>query len=129
MFVKEDLILPQHYTFFDFIVTKVWRYSPVRCLNVIDAQARGKSGPLFIFEMSDDVVISANRTVAREEAHIGKARQRKLDAHRLIGRTQVLLRSWYERNKHIFPASRWEPYDPEKKWEKYTMTDTPSRNV
>jgi protein FAM50 len=21
-------------------------------------------------------------------------------------------RSWYERNKHIFPASRWEVYDP-----------------
>ena len=34
---------------------------------------------------------------------------------------KVVLRSWYERNKHIFPASRWEPYDPEKKWEKYTV--------
>ena len=21
-------------------------------------------------------------------------------------------RKWYERNKHIFPASRWEVYDP-----------------
>ena len=35
---------------------------------------------------------------------------------------KVVLRSWYERNKHIFPASRWEPYDPEKKWEKYTVS-------
>lgn len=32
-----------------------------------------------------------------------------------------MLRSWYEKNKHIFPASRWEPYDPEKKWDKYTV--------
>ena len=27
-----------------------------------------------------------------------------------IGR--VILRSWYEKNKHIFPASRWEAFDP-----------------
>lgn len=27
----------------------------------------------------------------------------------------------YERNKHIFPASRWEVYDPQKKWDKYTI--------
>lgn len=35
---------------------------------------------------------------------------------------KVVLRSWYEKNKHIFPASRWEPYDPEKKWDKYTVS-------
>lgn len=34
----------------------------------------------------------------------------------------MCLRSWYERNKHIFPASRWEPYDPTKNWEKYTVS-------
>lgn len=39
MFVKEDLILPHHQTFYDFIVTK----------------ARGKSGPLFQFDVHDDV--------------------------------------------------------------------------
>jgi hypothetical protein len=32
------------------------------------------------------------------------------------------VRSWYERNKHIFPANRWEAYDPEKTWEKYTVS-------
>ena len=25
---------------------------------------------------------------------------------------------------NIFPASRWEPYDPEKKWDKYTVSGT-----
>lgn len=39
---------------------------------------------------------------------------------------KVVLRSWYEKNKHIFPASRWEPYDPEKKWDKYTVGKTAS---
>lgn len=32
-------------------------------------------------------------------------------------------RSWYERNKHIFPASRWEPFDPTKSYDKYTISD------
>ncbi|KAK7802186.1 hypothetical protein U0070_008726 [Myodes glareolus] len=44
-------------------------------------------------------------TVEKDESHAGK----------------VVLRSCYGRNKHIFPASRWEPYDPEKKWDKYTI--------
>ena len=39
---------------------------------------------------------------------------------------KVVLRSWYEKNKHIFPASRWEPYDPEKKWDKYTVSGRPA---
>lgn len=91
MYVKEDLIIPQHYSFYDFIVTK----------------ARGKSGPLFSFDVRDDVRLTNDAKVEKEESHAGK----------------VCLRSWYERNKHIFPASRWEPYDPEKKWDNYTISD------
>lgn len=91
MYVKEDLIIPHHYTFYDFIVTK----------------ARGKSGPLFSFDVHDDVRLVGDATVEKDESHAGK----------------VLLRSWYERNKHIFPASRWEPYDPTRNYEKYTISD------
>ncbi|KAL3873278.1 hypothetical protein ACJMK2_036414 [Sinanodonta woodiana] len=91
MYIKEDLIIPQHYTFYDFIVTK----------------ARGKSGALFNFDVHDDVRIINDAAVEKSESHAGK----------------VCLRSWYERNKHIFPASRWEPYDPEKKWDQYTVSD------
>jgi len=28
----------------------------------------------------------------------------------------------YERNKHIFPASRWEPYDPTKTYSNYSVS-------
>ncbi|XP_026333605.1 protein FAM50 homolog [Hyposmocoma kahamanoa] len=89
MYVKEDLILPHHYTFYDFIVTK----------------ARGKSGPLFQFDATDDIRLVNDATQEKQDSHAGK----------------VLLRSWYERNKHIFPASRWEPYDPTKTYSKYTI--------
>jgi protein FAM50 len=30
------------------------------------------------------------------------------------GLTRVVDRRWYERNKHVFPASTWEEYDPNK---------------
>lgn len=95
MYVKEDLILPHHYTFYDFIVTK----------------ARGKSGPLFTFDVHDDIRMVSDASVEKDESHAGK----------------VLLRSWYERNKHIFPASRWEPYDPTKTYDKYTIKDKISK--
>lgn len=66
----------QHYTFYDFIINK----------------ARGKSGPLFNFDVHDDVRLLADATKEKDESHAGK----------------VVERSWYNRNKHIFPASRWE---------------------
>ncbi len=66
----------QHYTFYDFIINK----------------ARGKSGPLFNFDVYDDVRLLADATKEKDESHTGK----------------VVERSYYQRNKHIFPASRWE---------------------
>ncbi|KAJ2959795.1 hypothetical protein NQZ79_g4773 [Umbelopsis isabellina] len=103
LYIKEDLIIPhvstntfsldlhslsdtglpqKHYTFYDFIINK----------------ARGKSGPLFNFDVHDDVRLVHDATVEKDESHAGK----------------VVERSWYEKNKHIFPASRWEVFDPEK---------------
>ncbi len=89
--MKEDLIIPQHFSFYDLIVTK----------------ARGKSGPLFHFDVHEDVRLLSDATVEKDESHPGK----------------VVERRWYERNKHIFPASRWEIYDPKISREqmKYTI--------
>ncbi|KAF7294778.1 hypothetical protein MIND_01015400 [Mycena indigotica] len=89
MYIKEDLIIPHHYTFYDFIINK----------------ARGKSGPLFNFDVHDDVRLLSDATVEKDESHAGK----------------VVERSYYQRNKHIFPASRWEVFDPEKNYGKYTI--------
>ncbi|ORX82842.1 XAP5-domain-containing protein [Basidiobolus meristosporus CBS 931.73] len=91
MYIKEDLIIQHHYTFYDFIINKV----------------RGKSGPLFSFDVKEDIRLVNDAAVEKEESHAGK----------------VVERAWYERNKHIFPASRWEPYDPEKDYGKYSIKD------
>jgi hypothetical protein len=47
---------------------------------------------LFSFDVHDDVRLLADATKEKDESHAGK----------------VVERSWYQRNKHIFPASRWE---------------------
>jgi protein FAM50 len=90
LYVKEDLILPHDLTFYDLIATK----------------ARGKSGPLFHFDVHEDVRLGAiDSRVEKDEAHPGK----------------VVERQWYDRNKHIFPASRWEVFDPAKDYGGYTI--------
>ncbi len=35
---------------------------------------------------------------------------------------KVVMRSWYEKNKHIYPASRWEAFVPNKEY-KRTIDD------
>ncbi|KAL7539258.1 hypothetical protein ACHAXR_010752 [Thalassiosira sp. AJA248-18] len=90
LYVKEDLIIPQDISFYDLIATR----------------ARGKSGPLFNFDVHDDVRLGAvDARIEKDESHPGK----------------VVERRWYDRNKHIFPASRWEMYDPAKEYGSYTI--------
>ncbi|PIO06982.1 hypothetical protein AB205_0072840, partial [Aquarana catesbeiana] len=76
-----------------------------RATHVHQGRSHHSACPLFNFDVHEDVRLLSDATVEKDESHAGK----------------VVLRSWYEKNKHIFPASRWEPYDPEKKWDKYTI--------
>jgi protein FAM50 len=85
MYVKEDLIIPHNISFYE----------------LIKEQKAGKSGPLFHFDVREDLRTGDVR-VAKDESHAGK----------------IVDRKWYERNKHIFPASRWEMYDKNKKFQK-----------
>jgi protein FAM50 len=89
MYVKEDLIMPHGVTFYELILTK----------------ARGKSGPLFHFDVHDDVRVGAvDHRVEKDESHAGKVMEKRV----------------YERNKDRFPYSRFEVYDPSIKWDEYT---------
>ena len=60
--------------------------------DLIATKARGKSGPLFHFDVHDDVRVGPiDSRIEKDESHPGK----------------VVERRWYERNKHIFPASKF----------------------
>jgi len=89
IYVKEDVIIPHNFSFFD----------------LIEAKARGKSGPLFQFDVHDDIRLLSDARVEKDESHPGK----------------VVERRWYEKNKHVFPASRWETYEVGKVFETYTV--------
>ena len=90
MYVKEDLILPQGLTFYELIVSK----------------ARGKSGPLFHFDVHDDVRVGQfDHRVEKDESHAGKVMEKRV----------------YERLKDKFPYSRFEVYDPAKSYDEYTV--------
>lgn len=57
LYVKEDLIIPQDVSFYDLIATR----------------ARGKSGPLFNFDVHDDVRMGAiDARIEKDESHPGK---------------------------------------------------------
>lgn len=92
LFIKEDLILPHNYSFYELVETK----------------ARGKSGPLFYWDVHEDVRVTSDAAIEKEESHAAK----------------VVERRFYDSNKHIFPMSRWEVFDPNKKYDSYTIKDT-----
>ena len=55
MYVKEDLIIPHHISFYDLISTK----------------ARGKSGPLFDFDVHEDIRVQNDARIEKDESHAG----------------------------------------------------------
>lgn len=55
MYVKEDLIIPHHISFYDLIVSK----------------ARGKSGPLFHFDVHEDIRVVNDASREKDESHAG----------------------------------------------------------
>ncbi len=56
LYIKEDIILPQHYTFYELIKTK----------------ARGKSGPLFDFGVHEDIRVVNDATKEKTDSHAGE---------------------------------------------------------
>ena len=84
-----------------------WEHEGAYSLSVLwNDCASAHSPQLFHFDVHDDLRLGPiDARVEKDESHPGK----------------VLERAWYERNKHIFPASRWEVYDPAVDYGKYTI--------
>jgi protein FAM50 len=88
MFAKDDIIIPHELTFYFFEAHQV----------------NGKHGPLFDFYDPDAPTKPRNKNdvytarLLANEPRLGK----------------IVTRKYLENNKHIYPCSRWELYDPEK---------------
>lgn len=68
--------------------------------DFIATKAMGKTGPLYEFDAAGEIRLRQDAAVDCGESHPAK----------------VVLRGWYEKNKHIYPASRWEAFVPNKEY-------------
>ncbi|EFE30392.1 uncharacterized protein ARB_02764 [Trichophyton benhamiae CBS 112371] len=90
MLVRGGVIIPHHYEFYYFIANRISNFS-------------GNGGLLFDYSDAAPPTSSENNSNATPVPE-GK------DADPTL--TKVVDRRWFERNKHIFPASLWREYEP-----------------
>ncbi|KAG5922683.1 hypothetical protein E4U53_003674 [Claviceps sorghi] len=123
MLVRDTIIIPHHYDFYYFIINetygpegrRLFDFSAQAPLTKQDAEsepARSNTGPLS--------TAASRAAAARNLANI-----RTLEgAADEPTRTKVVDRRWYERNKHIYPASTWREFDPETDYASGVRKDT-----
>ncbi|KAJ4316399.1 hypothetical protein N0V94_005471 [Neodidymelliopsis sp. IMI 364377] len=122
MLVRGEVILPHHYEFYYFLFNNV----------------TGFNGPIFDWSAQPTKATPVSNP-AEEEANAAKYdplnsnknkdKESSFPDHDLEGYnddptvTKVVDRRWYEKNKHIFPASVWEEYSPDKIYTKAQRKD------
>ncbi|PNP54518.1 hypothetical protein THARTR1_05075 [Trichoderma harzianum] len=123
MLVRGTVIIPHHYDFYYFVVNKslgpggkpIFDYSaeaPIRTTST-DSDS----------DLSTGVLVTA-----AAKAAAAKARQPDVSTLEGFGEdptlTKVVDRRWYERHKHIYPASTWQEFDPEMDYSAQIRKDT-----
>ncbi|TGJ83616.1 hypothetical protein E0Z10_g5155 [Xylaria hypoxylon] len=118
MMVRGNVIIPHHYDFLFFIMNKTLGPNGT-ILFKYDAEA-SRSRPEQSIPSDDEVPpihipISAANTQTPVESLEGAFDDPTM--------TKAVDRRWYERNKHIYPASMWQDFDPEKDYQKEVRRD------
>ncbi|KAI1288868.1 XAP5-domain-containing protein [Xylaria venustula] len=105
MMVRANVIIPHHYDFLFFIMNKTL----------------GPNGSI-LFDYATEASTSAPK-----QGLSSAQMQDPVDSHEGASddptMTRVVDRRWYERNKHIYPASMWQDFDPEKDYQKEVRRD------
>jgi len=125
MLVRGGIILPPHYDFYYFMVNK----------------SIGFNGRIFDFSSEPTVATPPPPPEEEEEVEAynplssAKAKKEKDQGPQLPNEelegfgddptlTKVVDRRWFEKNKHIYPASLWEEFDASKDYSKGLRKDT-----
>ncbi|GAP91859.2 putative xap5 domain-containing protein [Rosellinia necatrix] len=116
--VRGNVIIPHHFDFLFFIMNKTLGPNGTILFNY-DAEASIPQPPQPITDSgqtptTSNSLASANLQAAAEPLE-GASDDPTL--------TRVVDRRWYERNKHIYPASMWQDFDPEKDYQKEIRRD------
>ena len=125
MMVRGTIILPHHYDFYYFIINHT--LGPNNRL-LFDYSSTPPTPP--VTTPSDTPTDSPNyNPLSRPSKASSSSTKDIIDQTTLEGVnddptfTKVVDRRWYERNKHIFPASVWQEFDPEKDYQKEVKRD------
>ncbi|KIW34156.1 uncharacterized protein PV07_00952 [Cladophialophora immunda] len=108
MLVRGEVIVPHHYEFYYFIANKI-----------PDPSREGK----LLFEYSGTADIRESGSVGQDVdasalLRVPGKKQEALEGHNDDPtRMKVVDRRWYERNKHIYPASVWKEFKAGKEFE------------
>ncbi|KAG6028997.1 hypothetical protein E4U40_000727 [Claviceps sp. LM458 group G5] len=114
MLVRDNIIIPHHYDFYYFIINecygpegrRIFEFSAEAPLKKQGAESESEPTRIQTGQLST----AATRAAAAKNL---------VDINTLEGasdepvRTKVVDRRWYDRNKHIYPASTWREFDPE----------------
>ncbi|CAF9916970.1 MAG: hypothetical protein HETSPECPRED_003061 [Heterodermia speciosa] len=127
MLVRGEVIIPHHYEFYYFIVNRTLGPSSIPLFNysasVIPSSRSQSSSP------EPPEAYNPLEAGPRPSKRANNSIPSPQDLLRLEGATddpnftKVVDRRWYERNKHIFPASVWEEFDPGKDYSKGRRRD------
>ena len=106
MLVRGDLIIPHHYDFYHFVANKV-----------ADPSEPGRP----LFDYKDTASLSDDK---KDPLMLRRTQDEKAEGHGDDpSRTKVVDRRWYEKNKHIYPASLWCEYKTGKNGEEKGRRD------
>lgn len=93
MLVRGDTIIPHHYEFYYFIANKI---------------ANPSRPEVLLFDYSGTAILNGER---EEQSLLRSRKDEKVEGHDDDpAYTKVVDRRWYEKNKHIYPASLWREY-------------------
>ncbi|KAG8527646.1 uncharacterized protein KY384_007799 [Bacidia gigantensis] len=117
MLVRGDVIIPHHYEIYYFVINKTTGANGRRLFDYASTTDLTSIQPLESAENKDHSLLSRpSKTAAKANGQIDEADKDLEGANDDPNLTKVVDRRWYERNKHIFPASVWEEYDPGKNY-------------
>ncbi|EFQ33919.1 hypothetical protein CGRA01v4_12399 [Colletotrichum graminicola] len=115
MLVRGSIIIPHHYEFYFFVINKSLGPGGQQLFNY-----SAEAPPLKDGTGLEEAPAAPNGGLTTAAALKAAAVKALPDINTLEGATddptltKVVDRRWYERNKHIYPASLWQEFDPEK---------------
>ena len=125
MLVRGEIIIPHHYEFYYFVVNKSLGPNATQLFDytaTVQADRSSTSSAALPSEDYDPISLPSkiktiyNGQVTPADRHLEGVNDDP-------NSTKVVDRRWYEKNKHIFPASVWEEFDPTKDYSKGVRKD------